>query len=254
MNLRKISLCIFSVCILILGTSSCSNDDQVFELDTYGILSNQLNNLAIEEGGVLAYAYSDATTNHEDVYLMYYVEDDAFNIKFYETESLDVDENEYSNYQQVIYQRQSVFNGFFQQVVEFNATEKWMIITYRLNNVTKISNPIRIKHEQQPTIWESDGITIDQQVSGSPAFTWDVNPTNSNAVYFQIVSQAGNVLSATHTNENQFQYYDTSNVGLDITEGTPPALTQGEYYYINLLDIGQDNWINRLLVVGFEAE
>ena len=75
-----------------------------------------------------------------------------------------------------------------------------------------------------------------------------------NEIYLQIVSQEGAVLSATHTRENQFQFYDTSNVFLNLTSDNAQDIVLGENYNINLLEIDQNNWINRISVVGFEAE
>lgn len=243
------------VCVFIFGALSCSSDDEkIFGLDTFGILANQLESEPIEEGGIIAYAYSDANTDHEDVYVLYYVEEGVNSIRFYETASLDVDETDYANYKQAVFLTQRVFDGLFEQILHPNTQEKWIIITYTFNNVTRISKPIKIQNQQQPSVWTTDGITIDQSVSGSPLFTWDDNTGSTEEIYLQIVSQEGAVLSATHTRENQFQFNDTSNVFLNLTSDNAEDIVLGENYNINLLEIDQNNWINRISVVGFEAE
>ncbi len=237
-------------CILIFAfLASCTNDDEL-QLDNK--LSTYVLNRTIVIGEVIACAASDTNTN--DVLVFYYPEYGALNIRLYETVDDEVDKNEFSNY--VIIETQPIpfFNGYLGKIVRNNTTEKWIIITFELNGEIKISNPIRTKQIVKPTVW-SDKVTIDQQTTIMPKFTWENNAFGDNAIYFQVVSDTqDNLLSGTYTFENQFQYYNTTNVVLNITTETPPNLVLGSFYNFTLMDVSEDNWVNTVIEKTFEAQ
>jgi hypothetical protein len=132
--------------------------------------------------------------------------------------------------------------------------EKWVIVTYELNNEIKISNPIRTKQILKPSIW-SDDVTINQEMSTMPSFMWQNNAFGDNAIYFQIISDIqDNLFSGTYTYENQFQYYNTSNVVLNITAQAPPTLSIGSSYNFTLMDVSEDNWVNTVIQKTFDAQ
>lgn len=80
-----------------------------------------------------------------------------------------------------------------------------------------------------------------------PLFSWENDLVGDNAIYFQIVSDINDtVLSATYTFESNFQYYNTSNVVLNVTEGIPPDFMVNEAYNFTLMDVSEDNWVNVL--------
>ncbi|MCF6223082.1 MAG: hypothetical protein L3J34_05070 [Flavobacteriaceae bacterium] len=117
-----------------------------------------------------------------------------------------------------------------------------------------MSNPIRIKHVLKPTVWTED-VSIDHTQTGMPIFNWINNEFGDNAIYFQVVSDSQNsLLSGTYTNENQFQYYNTSNVVLNITTQTPPELIIGTSYNFTLMDVSEDNWVNSVIQKIFEVQ
>lgn len=233
--------------IISLIIFSCSNsDDEIINLATY------LNDNTFEIGAVIACAASDENTN--DVLTFYYPESGATDIRYYETENTLVDENEFSNYRRKYLQNDPFFNGYLGKFTQSSSTEKWIIITFKLNNEIKVSNPIRSKQTTKPTVW-NDEVSINQTDIGMPNFIWNDNPFGDNAIYFQVISDSeDNLLSGTYTYDNHFQYYNTSNVILNVTTQTPPDLVIGNSYNFTLMDVSEDNWVNWVVLKTFEAQ
>ncbi len=227
---------------------SCSNNDDI----NNNSLSTYILNKTIEIGAVIACAASDEVTN--DVLVFYYPETGASNIRLYETVDTEADKNEFSNYLEIETEPLPFFNGYLGKFERNSLNEKWVIITFELNDEIKISNPILIKHISKPSVWTED-VSIDQLQTGMPNFNWIDNAFGDNAIYFQVVSDLqNNLLSGTYTFENQFQYYNTSNVVLNITTQTPPELIIGTSYNFTLMDISEDNWVNTIIQKTFEAQ
>ena len=230
--------------ILCFFLASCSNDDAgLTERDNS--LSTFIENTTIEIGAVIACAASDID-NTSQVNVYFYPESGAENFRLYETEFVDLNPNDLSNYMLSNSSDDPFFNGFLREYVINPNQEKWFIVTFTLDNEIKVSNPIRSKQLSKPTSF-NEGILIDQNSAQMPVFTWEDNPVGDNAIYFQIVSnQQDDVFSATYTFENQFQYYNTSNVVLNVTEGQPQDLIVGVDYKFTLMDVSEDNWVNTL--------
>ena len=244
MKIRKYHLLI--CCFLLL---SCFNDtDDVLT----GTLSSYTKGVNIELGAVIACASSDEITN--EILTFYYPEAGAKNVRFYETSSIEVNPNEFLNYKQIFLESEPFFNGYLGKFTQASATEKWIIITFELNDEIKISNPIRTKQITKPTIWTNDVLisTLDPLM---PNFSWEDNPFGDNAIYFQIISDIqNNLLSGTYTLENNFQYYNTNNVVLNITTQNPPALITKTKYNFTLMDVSEDNWVNWVVQKSFDTK
>ncbi len=227
--------CIF-VSLLILFSCSEDNDDAPETLASY------IKNKTIETGAVIACAASDE--NSGDVLTFYYPEAGAKNARFYQTERADVDNNDFLNYTQVVLNSEPFFNGYLEKFTQSASNEKWIIVTFELDGEIKISNPIKTKQISKPTVW-NDLVNINQDESLMPKFSWVDNAFGDNAIYFQVISDMqNNLLSGTYTFENHFQYYNTSNVVLNITTQAPPALILNASYNFTLMDVSEDNWVN----------
>ncbi|MFD1615602.1 hypothetical protein [Gelatiniphilus marinus] len=243
--MKKIK-CIFVSFLVFVSCSKDADDNLCNTLEAYIL------NKSFEMGAVIACAASDANTN--EVLTFYYPEIGATNIRFYETGSALIDENNFSNYKQIAIKSEPFFNGYLGKFTQLSANEKWIIVTFELNREIKISKPIRSKQNTKPTVW-NDEVSINQNVSGMPNFTWEDDAFGDNAIYFQVVSNAqNNLLSGTYTYENHFQYYNTSNVVLNITTQTPFALVTGNNYNFTLMDVSEDNWVNGVIQKNFEAQ
>lgn len=232
-----------------LITLSChkDNDDEVTNT-----LESYISQTNYEIGAVIACAASDDVTNN--VLTFYYPEAGTTNIRFYETENILVDEMDFSKYRRQFITSEPFFNGHLGKFTQTSSIEKWIIITFEMNEEIKISNPIRAKHLTKPTLW-NDEVLVDQAISGMPNFNWEDNPVGDNAIYFQIVSdENNNLLSGTYTYDNQFQYYNTSNVVLNVTTQTPPTLINGNEYNFTLMDVSLDNWVNWVVIKAFNSQ
>jgi hypothetical protein len=220
-----------------------SDDEAIITLASY------LNNRVFETGAVIACAASDKDSG--DILTFYYPEEGASNIKYYETNSAQVINSDFSNYTQILIQSEPFFNGYLGKFTQSSLNEKWIIVTFELDGEIKISNPIRSKQISKPTVW-NDEVMMDQSESGMPNFLWTDNPFGDNAIYFQIVSDAhDNLLSGTYTYENQFQYYNLVNVVLNVTTETPPLLITENTYNFTLMDVSEDNWVNWVVLKMF---
>jgi len=232
----------------VLILSSCTNADDNIEQT----LAIYVSNTTVEKGAVIACAASDVTTG--DVLTFFYPEEGATNIRFYETEDTEVDHEDYANYKQIFINSAPFFNGHLGKFTQSSSSEKWVIITFELDGEVKISNPIRIKHLSKPTVWTT-AVAIDQFTSGMPVFSWEHDAAGDNAIYFQVISDVqDNLLSGTYTYENSFQYYNTSNVVLNVTTKTPPDLILGNDYNFTLMDVSLDNWVNLVIAKSFRAQ
>ncbi|XMO85117.1 hypothetical protein AAFN75_09990 [Algibacter sp. AS12] len=235
-----------AICLLVLVSCARDNDEDIQSLTTY------IQGRTVEQGAVIACAASDEVNG--DILTFYYAESGASNGRFYETLDVDVDSNDFKNYTLNNVESDPIFNGHLRRFTQSSATEKWIIITFELADEIKISNPIRTKQLSKPTVW-NDKVNINQSSSGMPNFSWNDNAEGDNAIYFQVVSAAnGDLLSGTYTYENQFQYYNTSNVVLNVTTQTPPNLIFNENYNFTLMDVSLDNWVNWVIQKSFVAE
>ena len=232
--------------MLFLIIVSCSNDD---DTGSDASLATYILNKTTETGAVIACAASAMDSN--DILVFFYPESGASNIKLFETQGLDIDHQEFTNYVERTSDPMPVFNGYLGKHVITSSFEKWVIVTFELDNEVKISNPIRIRHIAKPTVWTND-VLISSLPLGMADFAWTDNPNGDNAIYFQVVTDVQNsLLSGTYTYDNSFQYYNTTNVVLNITRQTPPDLISGQSYNFTLMDVSLDNWVNTVIEKNF---
>lgn len=243
----------FKYFLLALVLSACTSDDTETLIENSNTLSNYIQDRIVENEAVIACAGNteDETTTLE---IFFYPEENATNFRLYETSTSDVDANEFLNYNRIFLDDTPVFNGYLRKFTGNFTSERWFIVSFEIDEEIKLSNPIRIKNISQSTLY-TDEISINQQESQMPIFSWYVNSEVNNAIFFQVLSTTNNdLISGTYTFENQFQYYDTSNVVLNITNGTPPNLVLGEAYKMTIMDVSVDNWINEIFVSQFTVE
>ena len=232
--------------VFVFMACSKDHDDVVQTLATYIEVE------AFEIGAVIACAASDKDSG--DILTFYYPEKGASDIRYYETSGNQVDANAFSNYTRVSLNNAPFFNGYLGKFTQRDSKEKWIIITFELDGEIKISNPIRSKQISKPTVWNNE-VAINQSQSRMPDFMWQDNPVGDNAIYFQVLSDDNdNLLSGTYTYENRFQYYDTSNVVLNVTTESPPVLIKNENYNFTLMDVSLDNWVNWEIQKPFISE
>ena len=238
--------------IITLLLASCSSDNTDNTQGTNS-LSSYVEGKIFETGSVIACS-GNTSTNPNIIEVYFFPENNSENFQLFQTDSSQLDPNDFSGYNLIEIEDEPFFNGFLRKFVGSFDSEHWFIVSYEVDNEIKLSNPIRIKLLTQPTLF-SDVIAVNQEQSKMPVFNWTIHSEADNAIFFQVVSTVeDDVISGTYTFENQFQYYDTSNVVLNITDGTPPNLVLGQTYQFTVMDVSEDNWINQLFNIQFTVE
>lgn len=229
--------------------ASCSTDMN----NRDATLQEALSDTDIVRDNVIACAASNE--NDDLVSVFFYPRDGASNFQYYETSGIDVDKNDFDNYFGLELATTDVFNGYLKKFEIALSEEKWVIVSFEEAGKIHLSNPIRIKHMTKPTEYLPEAVTVEQEIEGMPKFTWNDGSYTDTAIYFQVVSrQNGDLLSGTYTYDKAFQFYDTQNVVLNITKGSPSALKVNTSYGFTMLAVSEDNWVNQLSEINFEAK
>jgi len=239
--------------IFLLFLISCNSDEVSNEqVDVTTSLATLVAQNTIEIDNVIACASGSENPNEIIAYV--YPRPGAKDIRYFETETVDLDKNDYQNYNEVLLPEGDFFNGYLKTFTRQTTVEKWVIISFRESGTLHLSNPIRLKHQTQNTQF-TDTVTIDQSETGMPLFNWDALVQPQDAIYFQVVSDASNeLLSGTYTFESQFRYYQLDNVVLNVTQETPPELINETPYGFTVMGVSEDNWVNTLLQADFVLE
>jgi len=190
------------------------------------------------------------------VSILFYPEGNASNFKYFETETIEVDPEDLENYELKELDDSPIFNGYLRRF-EREAVDRniWSRVTFIKDGNLHISNPIRIKYDDKPTEYSTDLLTIDQSEKLAPNFTWEDGIIPENVIYFHALLDAdGELVSGTYTFDRQFQFYNLSNVVLNIRDITPaPSLIPNEEYNLVIMGVSVDNWVNLLLETSFIA-
>jgi hypothetical protein len=176
----------------------------------------------------------------------FYPVTNAVNFKYYETLRDNIDPFNYSLYLPLDIADEYVFNGYLRRFpIVANKTNRWAIVTYEVNGEVRICDPVHIKVATQPTLWAPNSISIIDNGT-TPNFDWEENINHNNKIHFQVVSDTNdNLISGTYTYDSQWQFYDLSNVVLNITDSSSnPILMSNIDYQFTLMSVTQDNWVN----------
>lgn len=234
----------WSLCIIVLIVG-CSTDALNEELT----LDNSLAAKEVVLDNVIACAASNQNDNLISVF--FYPRPGSSNFQYFETESSDVDKNDFDNYIPVVQPLTDIFNGYLKKFELASSEEKWVIVSFDEGGKTHLSNPIRLKQKTKPTEYLPQNIAIDAS-SNMPSFSWVDGRYDDTKIYFQVISDAeDNLISGTYTFERRFQYYFVDNVVLNITKGTPPDLETDTSYKFTLMGVSEDNWVNMFSEKGF---
>ena len=236
---------------------SCGNDDEPIDgsLSTYFNESSltKVNELIACASGGQSEVFASST---HPIAVFFLPEGNATNFRYFETDDLTPNNTDFSAYHEVSLTDVPVFGGFlryFEQ--ETITTERWAIVTYQMNGNLHYSNPSRLKFPEKPTDFNPSLLTFDQTEVLSPRFTWQDGRTAENAIYFHVITDSnGDLVSGTYTTEKTWQFYDLSNVVLNIRDVTPtPALIPNEQYQYHMLAVSLDNWVNLITQRNFST-
>ncbi|MGB6154185.1 MAG: hypothetical protein WBG48_19535 [Pricia sp.] len=233
--------------IALLAIAACSTDKENLNGNT---LEDDLAGEAPIRDNVIACAASNENDDLISVFL--YPRDGATELRYYETIDAQTDKGNFREYYQLEPPLLDVFNGYLKKFEISASEEKWVIVSFKEDGKTHLSNPIRLKQNAKPTEYLPQNIAIDSTDATMPKFTWEDGAFEDTKIYFQVLSAANNdLISGTYTFEKEFQFYDLDNVVLNITKGMPSALKQGESHRFTLLAVSEDNWVNLWGEVAF---
>jgi len=143
----------------------------------------------------------------------------------------------------------NVANGFFEvlpMVQPAAGTFERMIVARVIGPKIYLSNVIFIKGEDTLTATLRGALAVENASSGNPGFSWPTAP-GDNVIYFQLLTNGNDrVVSGTYTTEPGFTYYQTDNVVLNVSPGTPPASLPASNgpYRMTVMGVGANNWVN----------
>lgn len=183
-------------------------------------------------------------------------EGDAHHFRYFETETNEVDPNDHRSYQEVPLSDIDVFNGFLRRFVRSGTNDnRWCIVTFENGDSLHYSNPIHLKFSELPTEYNPDLLEIDQSNPLNPKFSWADGSIDENVIYFHVVSdEENNLISGTYTVDKSFQFYELSNVVLNINPvNPPPTLEIDESYTFTMMGVSIDNWVNLIITAEFDT-
>lgn len=237
--------------VLVFFSIACTKEKAIVNPDNLQEYINLNAGLIMDE--VIACAASDEF-NTDKSFIFYYPIIGASEVQYFETDHVNVDQNDFSNYRKKELTKEGVFNGYLERFVRTDVKEVWSIVTYKTEGKLHVSNPIRLKHQTKPTEWSTQ-VSIDFTQNTSPKFSWNDGVINENAIYFQVVTNANNdLLSGTYTYNKWFQYYVLDNVVLNVTRETPPVLEIGNEYNFIMMGVSLDNWVNLVIMNQFTIQ
>ena len=202
---------------------------------------------------VIACAASKQNDN-STAFIYYYPIPEATNIQYYETSNVNINPDDFSNYEQRQLNAEDVFGGYLERFIRDGNDEVFCIVTFEAGDKFHKSNPIRLKQASKPTEY-NENVTIDSSTSLMPIFSWNDGVFPDNAIYFQVISDENrDFISGTYTFDKWFQYYNLSNVVLDINRELPENLSLDNPYNFSMLAVSLDNWVNLVVEKSFTAE
>ena len=181
----------------------------------------------------------------EPIEVFFYPEGEARSFRYFKTKNLDANPTDFAAYKEIKdLKSEEVFNGALRKFKVDEKKEHWGIVTYLIADSLHISDPIKIQHSSRKT--EKDENLVTYLADGvNPQFDWVDGTYAENVIYFQVISSLdGDLISGTYTTEKHFQFYDLSNVVINITPIFNPTLTSKQTFNFTLMSISDDNWVN----------
>lgn len=206
--------------------------------------------LSIQDSSVIACAAGIS----DSVNVYYYPAPGFSDYRIWMLDDPSGDSSDFSFYSEVEYPVGQLFNGYLEYfLLEDFQSETWITVTGESNTQLVVAQPIRIKQKSFPTEVNPELLTIDQSERLMPCFSWKDGSHPGTVIYFHVVSDSqSDLLSGTYTFERQWQFYDLSNVVLNIRDVTPPPeLIQQSIYGFSLMGVSEDNWVNMFIQTNF---
>ena len=240
--------CILLLSILLTG---CIKVD--IEADTLRADIDPFGSKIVVHGVIACAANSMALPNSVEVY--FYPPDGVTHMRVYCSNSPEEDEWDYNNYSESDHSVENLFDGYLKKYsLPPETEEKWAIVTFERDDTVFLSDPVRLRHLTFPTEMNGELITVVEQAT-TPSFSWTDGIYTTNDIYFQVITDTlMNFISGTYTRDRSFQFYDLTNVVLDINEGNIPVLLPNSSYDFTLMAVDDDNWVNLLCWTRFSTD
>ena len=205
-------------------------------------------NSNVEEKAIFACAANDPS-NTSKASIFYYPEAGASDVRYYELTAATLDETVYANYKRQNLASKEMFGGKLQRLSRSGSSESWCLVTYVVQGVLRISEPIKLNNTSKSTAYSKD-VFIDYKTIIEPNFTWEDGARNESVLYFQVVTdEEEDFISGTYTEDTFFQYYDETKENINTT--TPKTLQEDEVYNFTMMGIGVDNWVHIIIEEQF---
>lgn len=251
------------ICIGLCLTSCEKDTTPVTSLPPEGTLANyilQNNNLELSDE-LIACAAGGQSTIWDDadfpVSVLFYPVEGATNFRYFETDDLNVDADDYTAYKEKSLSEAPIFNGYLRRFLREPLTNEALgIVVYNTPGKLHLSNVIRIKFSEKPTQFAPELCQVDLSNPTEPRFQWQEGLIPENVIYFHVISdESGSLISGTYTFDQFFRFYDLSNVVLNIRDITPPPTLQpNTKYTFTMLGVSRDNWVNLIIEKEFTTE
>jgi len=235
----------FIIAFIVLLSSCTSGDDTTTSTTLADLVAT---NTTILDNVI---ACASGSENEDEIIAYVYPRPGVTALRYFETNDVSVDKNDFTAYTEVVLESEDFFNGYLMKFTRQTSRERWVILTFIEEGVLQLSNPILLKHKSQNTAFTQE-VVVDQTDSEMPVFSWNASDQGEDAIYFQVLANDQNDLqSGTYTFDTHFQYYNLDNVVLNITRDQPADLVFGTNYSFTLMGVSEDNWVNTLDVVSF---
>jgi|TARA_B110000908_G_C10246021_1_gene448855 hypothetical protein len=241
MDFKKIIFLLISISIC-----SCSEDTDITVPRNLQEYIDEISN--VEEKAIFAYA-ANAPSNTSLAYIVYYPEEGASDIRYYELTAATLDKTIFANYRRQSLVSTDVYGGKLQRFSRSGSLENWCLVTYVIQGVLRISEPIKLNNTSKSTVYSSD-VSINYTTTIAPNFTWEDGARDESVLYFQVISDEEEVfISGTYTEDTFFQYYDETVDNINIA--MPKDLVEDEVYNFSMMGIDADNWAQIILEEEF---
>ncbi|MFT5858931.1 MAG: hypothetical protein ACI865_001027 [Flavobacteriaceae bacterium] len=185
-------------CLLIGMLGSCKKDNSLLFGYPESLKSYIEANYASDLDGLIACAGGTNTSFLVDsvnpIAVFLYSAEDAYEFRYYETDSVNLDPNNYRNYSRKNYSLTNLFHGVMKKFDHPPMLkEKSAIVTYKTPGKLHVCTPIRLKAFVSPTL----GISAIMSISPNgtePTFDWSAEAEPNNVIYFSMVSSLTDTL------------------------------------------------------------
>lgn len=239
---------------------ACSSDDEVIEAEPLTLqeyVDVSTHQSISRELYACAAGNSTEFLNDMDfpISVFFYPFAGATDYQYFESSDNTIDTTNFSSYVQQNLEGKSVFNGALHRFLNpgFD-NERFGIITYRVNDVLHISEAIRLQPNTAPTLNVFNEINI-QSDNTTPYFEWTDGTVTSNDIYFSVVTDvSNNMITGLYTYDQFWQFYDLSNVVLNVTDdSTTPQLSPNTEYKYVLMGVDNENWVHTFAEKPFQT-